>query len=75
MSVYSVGSCLSAAEEADFDLRDRILLRRQQKMSLGRYGRQSFSYWDKRPSYEIDWAIGALDKVIERERTESPEDM
>lgn len=44
-------------------------------MSLGRYGRQSFSYWDKRPSYEIDWAIGALDKVIERERTESPEDM
>jgi len=61
---------------SEFDLREVILMRRRQKASLGRYGRQAFNYWEGRPAHEIDWAITAFDKVMEREKSAgNPEDM
>lgn len=51
----------------ELDLRERVVLRWQQKMTLGRYGRQPLSWWEGRPVTEIDRAMHALNAVIERE--------
>jgi hypothetical protein len=57
------------------DFRERILARRNQRVSLARYGRIPPSTWDDQPTFEIDWAMKRLSEMLEQEPKSSFDDL
>jgi hypothetical protein len=58
----------------ELDLRERVLSRNRQKLSLGRYGRQPLSVWRGRFVSEIDHAMDDMTVILSREQQSNPED-